>query len=225
MRRIQKASPPPKLMQWTNVAKDLPNFKYESIDQDTREAVLKGLVKEQGGLCAYTGRSITTKTCHIEHVLAQTHCKKRGSHEDVSYHNMVACVPKPNTTLAYGAIPKKDWPDPADPSQFDKFVSPLSDDCERRFVFKYSGKVFPAEGGGKEATAKTIEKLCLDNATLTRLRQSAIQSELSPKGKLLPLPHVKQRLRQLETQTGEQEEFCFVLKQVLRQHIASREGK
>ncbi|WP_325135696.1 retron system putative HNH endonuclease [Hymenobacter sp.] len=212
-------------MQWTNVTKDLPNFNYESIDQDTREAVLKALVKEQGGLCAYTGRSITAKTCHIEHVLAQTHCKKRGLHEDVSYYNMVACVPKPNTTLAYGAIPKKSWPDPDKPDQVDKFVSPLSDDCERRFVFRYSGKVHPAEGGGKEAAAETIKKLCLDNAALIRLRQSAILSALSPKGKPLPLSHVKQRLRQLETQTGEQEEFCFVLKQVLRQHIASREGK
>lgn len=213
-------------MRWLNANRAHVNFNFKSLNQDgdVRQAVIKSLVKEQGGLCAYTGIKITAETCHIEHVLAQTHCKRRGLHEDISYQNMVACVPKPNSTLPYGAIPKKAWPDPDKPDEANKFVSPFTSDCERKFVFKYSGKIFPA--ADDKAAEKTIEKLCLDNGVLKKMRQSAILGELSPKGKDLPLPHVKHRLQQLEAQTtGEQEEFSFVLKQVLRQHIASREGK
>lgn len=211
MRWIEKRPEPKELAEWRSRYQNDLNFGYAlmRLDHDVANAVTQSLIAEQGWICAYTGQRIERDSCHIEHINAQTHCA-RG--EDVSYSNLAACYPAPNTGEAlYGAHQKRDWPAPTERYLF---VSPLHRGCEDRFRFNLRGKVSTREGD--TAARTTVQKLKLDHKTLTALRREAIQSTL----KDLPIDKARQRLRYLEQKTTDRlEPYCFALKQALHKHI------
>ncbi|HZG43908.1 MAG TPA: hypothetical protein VEY93_13155 [Longimicrobium sp.] len=225
MRTITKAEPR-ELSEWRARNQGGPTFSYDQmrLDHEVVDAVLAALHREQGGLDAYTGQRIylgrrdpatghrSGDTFHIEHLLPQKHCT-RG--EDVAYHNMVACLPAPNTPrLPYGAHEKDEWPSRA---ELPDFVSPLSARCEERFKFKLNGTVGPASPTDR-AVQVTIEKLALNrSSTLVRFRKEAIDRTLQHGA--LSIAQAQKRLAVLASATGVLEPFSFVLRQALEKHI------
>jgi uncharacterized protein (TIGR02646 family) len=224
MRQIHKRIEPHCLTEWRAAAHNDPNYGYDLIDANLRCKIRQALVAEQGGLCSYTGRRISDASCHIEHPKPQVHCVDG---EDVSYSNMLACVPAPNApALPYGAHRKRAWPDAAQAAQF---VSPLQPGCGLRFVFNLKGEIEPRN---KEdaAAAETIKRLGLDHTSLTQLRKAAIEGTLGVRGRgpaALDARNARRRLAGLnaaELGQGQLEPFSFVLVQALERHLKRLEA-
>src|SRR5579871_3276391 len=100
MKRISKSNPPAELTRWLRKQKGL-NCTYGDLPGDVKQALHQKLLKEQGGLCGYTGVRIAEETSHIEHVYPQTLCRIEpgrielyGAKRDVDYHNVIAAFPK-----------------------------------------------------------------------------------------------------------------------------------
>ena len=224
MRYIQKNNEPQSLTQWRAAHQNDPNFGYGLIDTNLRGELRQALVAEQGGLCAYTGRRIDEARCHIEHPKPQVHCVNG---EDVSFANMLACVPAPNAPgLPYGAHKKGAWPDATEEALF---VSPLRPGCEARFAFTLKGEI-GASSPTDAAAKKTIEQLGLNHELMRQFRKAAIEATLEIHGRgqaSLDLHRARARLRGLrvvEQNRGPLEPFCFVLKQALQRHITRVEA-
>ncbi len=242
MRRIEKREEPETLRHWRAENQAEPegagiNYGYDALRQDHEATgeVLRSLVAEQGGLCAYTGARITPETSHIEHLKPQAHCE-RG--EDAAYGNMIACWPRPNCGFeaAFGAHAKKDWPDRTEQHLF---VSPLTDGCEQRFRFDRHGEMSAANPDDAAADT-TIAKLNLDERRerekglprkLTAWRQEAIVGTLG-KHQQLQVKDARRRLIVMERKEQELNEgagitlapFCFAVRQALVRHISKVEA-
>jgi uncharacterized protein (TIGR02646 family) len=220
MRQIQKRNEPRLLTEWRAAHQNDPNFGYGLIGADLGLKIRRALVVEQGALCAYTGRRISEHTSHIEHLKPQARCQDG---EDVSYANMVACVPKPNNEeqLPYGAHKKGAWPNA---TEAHLFVSPLGPGCGARFSFTFRGDVKPTSATDV-AAAETIKRLGLDHEILVKFRQAAIDATLRARGGGPASLNIKSARKRIETlERAERnnamlEEFCFVLQHALRKHI------
>lgn len=203
MRTIRKGPSPTALTGWRQprMAQNRPpgmECTYAELRRDVAvtNLVEQSLIREQGRLCAYTGRPIATGAggdLHLEHLLPQAYCEYG---EDADYRNLVACWPRPNCGFEprYGARRKGDWPARVDQGTF---VSPLRADCTTRFSFNLRGEVFPHHAGD-EAVQQTIERLGLDDSELTALRKNAIQGALSPRGAWLTLPQCRRLITALD---------------------------
>jgi uncharacterized protein (TIGR02646 family) len=216
MRRIVKTHAPQELLEWREENKDF-NHSYNDLSCTGAHRVLKEkLLEEQGKLCAYTGTSIETKTSHIEHLKPQNKCNEW---EDVDYRNVVVCFPLDggDKSLGYGAPMKGGWWDES------KFISPLSDDCERRFKFAWSGRIHP-HPIDHEAAIETISLLGLNNKKLQLLRKARIDGFFGfgkqTQSKPLSIADAKTALLHVDKFShGKLTEFCFVLKQLLPKYI------
>lgn len=220
MRRITKSHAPQKLQNWCNENKDL-NHSYRDLLGTEAHAKLKEkLLEEQCWLCAYTGRAIDDATSHVEHLKPQTACSEW---DDVDYRNVVACFPADggDTSHGYGAPVKGGWWDEP------KFVSQLSEDCERQFRFAWSGHIHPCPED-HEPARETIKILDLDNHELLKLRKARIDGffGFGARGRAFPLSiaDAKTALENINRTdaAGRLREFCFVLKQLLPKYIERR---
>jgi uncharacterized protein (TIGR02646 family) len=218
MRRISKTHPPQELTKWRDDNKDV-NHGYADLAGTNAHRDLKAkLIEEQGWLCAYTGRSIDKDSSHVEHLKPREAC---AEWEDVDYRNVVACFPANGGDVShgYGAPVKKAWWDES------RFISPLSEECERRFRFVWSGHVHP-NPEEHEAAKATIDSLGLDVVAICQLRKKTIDGffGLGPRTRSRPLSK-EDAIRALELidrpdSNGRLQEFCFVLKQLLPKYIA-----
>lgn len=220
MRRIAKTHEPRGLREWRATNRDLNHAYEDMLGTEAHDELKTKLLEEQGQICAYTGRTIDAKNSHIEHLKPQNQC---ADWEDVNYRNVVACFPTDggNTSYGYGAPVKAGWWDEA------LFVSPLSDDCERRFRFTWNGHVYP-NPDDHQGAKKTIEVLGLDNNGLQQLRKSRIDGffGFGKRTQLKPLSVAEARtvlanIEQLDG-NGRLSEFCFVLKQLLPKYIEKK---
>lgn len=236
MRTIKKRPAPSALTEWRNprLAQNRTEgmeCTYEELRKDphARRAVEEGLFDEQGGLCAYTGMKLQPSTgprpegFHLEHLIPQMYCEYG---QDADYGNLVGCWPPPNCGFepSYGARKKGSWPSPAERHLF---VSPLDSSCSRRFRFDHRGAISAAMPGD-QAAATTIEKLGLDDPSLTDLRAHAIRGALSQ----IKLKDARRLLREIEADTekldrGESvrlRRFSFAIQQALAREIRKLEG-
>lgn len=218
MRRIIKSHAPKELQKWRDTNKDHNHTYQDLLGSDAFDALKEKLLEEQGALCAYTGRAITTGTSHVEHLKPQNKCVEW---EDVEYRNVVACFPADggDSSYGYGAPVKGGWWDEAN------FVSPLAADCERRFRFAWSGHVHPWPGDHK-AAEETIKVLGLETEGLRELREARIKGFFGfgarTRTRPLSLADAKKALANIDhvDAAGRLREFCFVLKQLLPKYIA-----
>ncbi len=222
MRRVTKTNPPQELTAWRDANREANHTYHDLLGTAAYGALKVKLLEEQGWLCAYTGRTIDNGSFHVEHVKPQCEC---GEWEDVDYRNVVACVPANggDASLGYGAPVKGNWWDEQ------LFVSPLSDGCERRFRFAWSGHVHPNPDGDERATA-TIKVLHLDADALAKLRKARIDTffGFGQNARALPLSIAATRiaLANIENRDGKGrlQEFFFVLKQLLPKYIDGARG-
>lgn len=228
MKKINKSQQPQALLQWRAENSGTPqNLKYGQ-GGFPREPVLNALLRDQGFLCAYTLKRIAADSAHIEHLKPQCVCEAEDgdrssngqacAHEDIDWHNLVACFPKPGAPRPdYGALVKDNWWDE------EKFVSPLAENCEQRFRYRINGAIEPAVAGDLAAN-ETIERLNLNSPRLQELRRSAILAAgIHPKAPdAIRSPAKVQRLIQgWQQRYADQSftEFITALVHVAQQHL------
>lgn len=222
MRRIAKTHPPHKLTEWRDENSEGNHGYRDLLGTEAYHDLKSQLLQEQGGLCAYTGRSINNGSSHVEHIKPQCEC---ADWEDVEYRNVVACFPADggDSSHGYGAPVKASWWDEQ------QFITPLSDECERRFSFVWSGHVHPSPDDHEGATA-TIKALGLDVDTLRQLRKARVDGFFGfgsrTRARPLSIRDAKTVLANIESRdaNGRLQEFCFVLKQLLPKYIAQKKG-
>ncbi|MBB6578928.1 uncharacterized protein (TIGR02646 family) [Comamonas odontotermitis] len=222
MRRIAKTHPPQELTEWRDENREVNHAYRDLLGTKAYHDLKSKLLQEQGWLCAYTGRSIDSGSSHVEHIKPQCECTEW---EDVEYRNVVACFPTDggDKSHGYGAPVKASWWDEQ------RFVSPLSDDCERRFHFVWSGHVHPSPDGHEGAT-ETIKVLGLDEESLRQLRKARIDGFFGfgsrTRTRPLSIKEARAVLANIECRDNNErlQEFCFVLKQLLPKYIAQKEG-
>lgn len=227
MKKIVKGAQAPALTNWYAINAALPqNLSYGAAGFPIA-LVLKGLLIEQGYVCAYTLLRIGDKTAHIEHLKPQTQCRSEDAartaanlppqREDIAWSNMVACAPEPNIKVKppYGATKKDKWWHATD------FLSPLDPSCEQRFVYSGDGKIAPSTATDVAAT-ETIRHIGLDNGKLEELRKAAFLKAGIHKRSDRPIESLR-KVDQLiakwskKNQTTLQcEEFCVPLVQVAK---------
>ena len=169
MKFVEKASEPAALRDWRLANKTTPqNLSYGSIPKAERDAIRASLLKEQGGLCAYTMWRIgSVDAGHIEHIHPQS---QPPASQQISYANMVYCHPGAGAERCpFGAHRKDDVVVSAA-----NFVSPLDGTCETRFVFRTNGAVEGRDTGDTTAQ-EAIETLCLNHKILKLAREAAIR--------------------------------------------------
>jgi uncharacterized protein (TIGR02646 family) len=178
VKKINKGQQPQALQQWRAENAATPqNLKYNQ-GGFPRGAVLEMLLRDQGYLCAYTLKRVKAENAHIEHLKPQCVCEAEDTerqmngetctHEDIAWHNLVACFPQPNAPSPdYGAVVKAQWWDDV------LFISPLSQNCEQRFRYTWDGVVEPAVAGDA-AAEETIKRINLNSPKLQELRRTAI---------------------------------------------------
>ena len=206
MRSITKQGEPQALIQWKAVNAATPQNLFYGGGGFPAEEVRRQLLWEQSHLCAYTLRRLQTAidcqavgkdtraSCHIEHILPQS---RNVAGEDIDYHNMVACYPPSQSSVAceYGAQAKADF----DPSG-GGFVSPLSPGVQAHFDFDERGDVSGLTPVGRS----TICVLRLDHPTLVNDRAAVIKGFLQPRGKKLSAQAAR-RLAQVVMQPDAQQ--------------------
>lgn len=222
MRRIAKTHPPQELNRWREANRDV-NHTYRDLMGTQAHAALKDkLLQEQGWLCAYTGKTIQSDSSHVEHIKPQCAC---GEWEDVEYRNVVACFPADggDVSQGFGAPVKASWWDEP------RFVSPLSQDCERRFRFAWSGHIHP-NPENHEPARETIKVLKLDGEPLRQLRKARIDGFFGfgarTRARPLSVADAKIAIANIDRfdATGRLQEFCFSLKQLLPKYIEQAAG-
>ena len=221
---IKRAPCPKDLTEWRKANEKDVNYGYKLLPKELANIVLTSLVAEQRGLCAYTGIAITPDTAHIEHIYPQKHC---SIDEQTRYENLAACTPPPNqkSKLPFGAQFKDSWPSEAELSQF---VTPYSQNCDRRFVFTLRGRVEASKDDAAAAT--TIEKLGLDHPALQQRRLRTINSVIGVGKKIklnMKAKDLRNRLAKLEASehgNDRLEEFCSTLLQVIPKRLLQVEA-
>lgn len=221
MKKITKTHQPASLRDWCKDNKDIDHNYRALLGSQAHKDLKQQLLSEQGALCAYTGRRIDDSNSHVEHLKPQNCC---NDWEDVDYKNVVACFPADggDTSHGYGAPVKAGWWNEIE------FVSPLSENCERRFKFAWSGRI-SAEPENHASALKTIEVLKLDSPNLVKLRKARIMSffgfSSNPRNKVkaLSIKQAQIALDKIEEKDpyGQYMEYSFVLKQLLPGFIAS----
>jgi uncharacterized protein (TIGR02646 family) len=127
------------------------------------------LIEEQGALCCYCGRRIDRLGSHIEHFRPQ----KNYEELDVDYKNLHAsCMGETDET-------RPRVPMHCGHAKGDKFdealhISPLDENCEKKFKYTLSGKVLPC--GDDEKSKYMIDLLKLNAGSLVNLRKSVLNS-------------------------------------------------
>ena len=201
MKRISKNPSPSEFERWKQAEGD--EVSYRTHSTDVRRLCLQSLIKEQGGLCCYTGVRIDESKAHIEHLFAQCRSHEANTHEDLDYKNMLAAFPRTGN-CTYGAMKK---------GNKEITVTPLCSDCESRFTFDLEGTIKCRRIGDEDAE-RTIEVLNLNDRALVSRRKAAIDALLSPETlSKTKVAEVKERMR-LRNGKGQLPVFCFVLEQV-----------
>lgn len=223
MKKINKAGQPQQYTDWRNEMNGKGNEDYRNMPGDIRGVLLQALNEEQGFLCGYTMRKISTETSHVEHIKPESICREEERGSDLDYDNLIACHPKKTeknkTEFLYGAIYKDNWWD----DEGKEFISPLNPHCELRFDFNLKGEIIPLTNEAK----KTIEVLGLDHKTLTEDRRRAIIEFIyGPKGDApISANKATQAIGSIveRNHDGSFYVFCIAIKKALQNYINIRE--
>ena len=178
MKYINKGEEPESLRKWKALANENWQPTYASLSRQEKADIYNSLLKEQGFICCYCGRRISTdgdkpeEKYHIEHLKPQ----KKYPDLALEYTNMLASCqgesdspPKP----VHCRNKKGAWYDE------NLMVSPLDIECGDYFKYTGSGEIEATEDSDKQAAAETtICKLGLNVDKLKAMRRNAIRSTL-----------------------------------------------
>ena len=211
MKFISKDPPPAKLVAY----RQRPNATYYGFRRgkarykETKEA----LAREQGFICCYCGkRLLCDANTHIEHLYAQGTPLYEEMQLDYET-NLLACCDGGTVLRSQGAIdPSQLYCEAVKGSNIIP-VSPLTIECEDKFVYSQNGEVV---GCSKDAEV-TIKILNLNSPLIKNQRKAAIKSLTDYAVDYMVELH---RVRSKKA-NGEYEEFCFVLESYIKENCIS----
>ena len=172
MKRIIKGIEPVQFSTWKSGKKTSGHPEWKRVPPDIKNIVHQSLLEEQGYICCYCERQIRESGSHTEHFRP-----KRFGDLQVDYANLLcSCERDLKAGVPYHCgVLKDDW--------FDEnlLVSPLTENCEDRFLFTGSGEILPRQDEDEAATT-TIARLGLNVEKLKAMRAKAIEAlhDLSP---------------------------------------------
>ena len=213
MRSIAKGTECKELRDWKKLNATSPqNIHYDNLGKAQRDPMLDALIKEQGGICAYTMKPISriggTWHAHIEHILPRSGYPAQS----VDWKNMLACVPERNTSCDYGAKLKDKYDPGSKP-----FVNPTMKGVSAQFRFRENGEV---EGLTPAAIASADGKvLNLNHANLVNDRVGKIRGALDQRPTAAQARQRAQELRKAD-RSGVLEPYCEAVAQVLDAYAA-----
>ena len=160
MKRIVKDPEPEDFSEWKANARMAHQLNWDEFQKPIKPKVHESLMQEQGFLCCYCETSVTANDSHIEHFRPRS----RYPALEFDYGNLHCSCQGESSQGEPGHCGhrKGGWFDE------DLLVSPLSPDCEERFLFTANGDIFPSRGNDAGAQV-TIEKLGLDLPKLRAL--------------------------------------------------------
>lgn len=225
MKRIIKQIEPKELIDFKLENKGTPeNLDYRNLGAKERTPIKAALLREQGYLCAYSMKRISSSNSHIEHIKPESLCRKHKEEgidtvSDLDYSNMLACFPsdRVKARIPYGAHEKDDWWI----NDGRGFISPLIANCEAHFSFDMKGVIFGKTDSGKQ----TIDILKLDHGTLTADRKRAIEAFIFDKHQK-PITKSKAQIaiKEMTNLQGDKyPEYCICLKFALLEHVVKLE--
>lgn len=220
MKMVRKGSQPKLYKDWCRKVAGTAKEDYREMPKEIRAILLGSLVKEQGGLCAYTMREIDAEvSSHVEHIKPETLCRADQQGSDLEYTNLLACYPKSGMKAGfrYGAQEKDDWWE----DNGTAFISPLDANCERRFRFDLDGNITAVSNHA--AAVATINILFLDHDSLTDDRKRVIQEFIyGEKGNAPLSPKMASRAAGSVCRAnadGFFNEFCIAIRDALGEHL------
>lgn len=221
MKFIQKAGCPHAYSSWCSGVAETDKADWRQVPSAKKAQLLEALLKEQGGLCAYTMRRIDNSSAHVEHIKPQSRCRADVHGSDLDYDNLVACFPRDGmmTAYRYGAQKKDRWWE----NDGAEFVSPLQKACERVLRFGIDGQIEAVGTGAAPRT--TINVLGLDHKSLTEDRKRVIEEFIYGPKRDDPLsPANAKRARDticVRDGHGRFYEFCVAIRGAIDDHLSS----
>lgn len=178
MKRINKQEPPQWFEDWKRNFKVANNrnahykndFSTDDVDGANRRRRLReNLVDEQGKICCYCMRRISTNSSHIEHFLP----KEFFADKDLSYENLLASCNGEGTVVVgdeHCGHRKDNW-------WRADMISPTDIEAEKIFKYLPNGKINSVRGKTTSNIAQEmIHNLGLDSFHLERDRRQAIEA-------------------------------------------------
>ena len=181
MKRSYKGAPPRSFLDWIEGEEGIYGGRpeFESLRSPEKDDLRRALLREQGFLCAYCGRSLASdfSDSHVDHFWPQAvfngcdHPDDRRLDPDNLFQS---CGPGslpgmadrfPHVTCGDA---KGDWYDERD------FVMPSESDCEDRFVYDGSGRI-DTKDPTDVAARNMIKALKLGHPGLDNERRKVIQ--------------------------------------------------
>ncbi len=166
MKYIRKGSEPIEFTDWKQLENEDWKPSYDKLQSSEKRAVLNALINEQGGICCYCERELIDTDYHIEHLKPQ----HLSSVDPLDFSNMLCSCQKnlqKGEPLHCGNS-KADWFDD------ELFITPLYNNCEKRFKFTYDGYIDTFDDNDL-AAIETIKKLNLYIPKLIEMRKKAIE--------------------------------------------------
>lgn len=206
MKHIEKTCPPIEFVEYC----ETPGVSYDGLTGDSKKALRKRLLEDQGYICCYCGCAIeNNEHTKIEHIK----CQKDHVELALKYENMLASCDGGESDRRQKTLPKHQVHCDAKKENKDIPISPL-EDVDSLFVFYDDGDV-KGRGLGKEL----VSILGLDVKYLKNVRREAIESY-----EILYPDNLEEELEWLKNKhDGKFEPFCFVLMQHINGLIIDRE--
>ena len=198
---------------WKTLANDDWQPTFDELSGQEKRDVVNTLLEEQGAICCYCGQEINTETSHIEHFRPQSEFESL----QLDYRNLHAsCQKKREKRMPeYCGVAKGNWFDEA------LTISPLSPDCETVFQLADNGQITPVDPDN-QATNITLEKLRLDDSSLTDLRKQAIigfiDDDFLISATLQQLTHLHRKIMERKDD-GTFVLFCFAIQQRIQRFL------
>ncbi|WP_231422332.1 retron system putative HNH endonuclease [Pseudomonas sp. Leaf59] len=165
MKRVIKGAEPASFTQWKALENEEWVPTYRELRHPQKGELHISLLHEQGYACCYCGDKITQDSSHVEHFRPQKHYK----HLDLEYSNLHASCQGETETPTPAHCGHSKGSDFCEQSH----ISPLADDCERRFRFTLLGEI---ESSDDDVTADTMIKLlALDIEFLNSRRKEKLE--------------------------------------------------
>lgn len=213
MKYIKKREEPESFIAWKKLANEDWEPSWNNFSKPQKTDVHNSLLQEQGFICCYCGRLISSTTSHIEHLKP----RKNYPQLTLDYTNILASCQRerePKEPLHCGSK-KDDWYDEH------LMVSPLDINCAEFFRYTEDGQILSTEYPEKKPPADTtIDKLDLNIDKLKKMRMGAIEAVLEDFENLTGDEReiLLQRFSQPD-ETGQNEEFCAAITYILKQYI------
>lgn len=171
MKHVMKGASAPEFDAWKALANQDWTPTYENLQNPQKRALHVSLLKEQGWVCCYCGRSIAQEDSHIEHFRPQ----ERYADLALSYENLHAsCIreTEPGTPLHCGHAKGSDF----DEAQQ---IFPLDPQCEARFLYTLKGRIIASDATDVQA-AYMVDLLKLDIPFLLNRREEEVNRVFDP---------------------------------------------